>query len=188
MKTPQRSPILYIFLVLIVLAALVAYFSLNREPLPAASSIPEPAQQSSARQAPDFSVVNAAGETLSFSQWKGKPVVLNFWASWCPPCREEMPDFHKAYLANKDDVAFVMVNMTDGRRETLQKAQQFVDGQQFTFPVYFDTERSAARAYGLASLPTTVFVDRHGNVARRVVGAVDSEALQQGIALIRNIP
>ena len=134
--------------------------------------------------APDFTVYDGDGNPVKLSDFVGKPVVLNFWASWCPPCKGEMPDFDGAYRELGENVAFVMVNMTDGRQETLETAKDFLAGQDFAFPVYFDTDQDAAVTYGVTSLPTTYFIDADGNLAAYAMGAIDRETLDLGISYI----
>ena len=134
--------------------------------------------------APDFTVYDGDGNPVKLSDFVGKPVVLNFWASWCPPCKGEMPDFDGAYRELGENVAFVMVNMTDGRQETLETAKDFLAGQDFAFPVYFDTDQDAAVTYGVTSLPTTYFIDADGNLAAYAMGAIDRETLDLGVSYI----
>ena len=134
--------------------------------------------------APDFTVYDAEGNAVRLSDYAGRPVVLNFWASWCGPCKSEMPDFDAAHQELGEDVQFLMINMTDGSRETVDTASAYVAEQGFTFPVFYDTESEAALAYGAYSLPTTYFIDAEGYAVARGVGALSAEALQQGIDMI----
>ena len=135
-------------------------------------------------EAPDFTAVDADGTEVKLSDYVGKPIVLNFWASWCSPCKSEMPEFNAAWEELDGEVQFLMVNMTDGARETVESAQEYVEGEGFTFPVLFDTKSEAAIAYSAYSLPTTYFIDAEGYVTARAVGAIDGETLQKGLDLI----
>lgn len=136
--------------------------------------------------APDFEVIDKAGTPVKLSSFFGKPIVLNFWASWCGPCQSEMPDFNEKYAELGGDVHFVMVNMTDGGRETVETASAFIEKNGYDFPVLFDTKSEAAMTYGAYSLPTSFFINAEGHVIAQAVGAIDAATLQRGIDMIAN--
>ncbi len=136
-------------------------------------------------KAPDFTVLDTAGNNVKLSELFGKPIVLNFWASWCPPCKGEMPEFNKVYEEVGQDITFMMVDLVDGQRETQEKGAQYVKDEDFSFPVYFDTKQDAADKYGIASIPTTIFIDKDGYIVTGAQGAIDEKTLQKGIDLIR---
>ena len=141
-------------------------------------------KEDSKTAAPDFTAYDAAGKPVKLSDFRGKPVVLNFWASWCSPCKAEMPDFQKEYEAQGEAVQFLIINLTDGKQETVATASAYVAQQGYTFPVYYDTASSAAIAYGIRSIPNTFFIDSDGNVVAKATGAIDRATLQKGIDLI----
>lgn len=139
-------------------------------------------QEAAKTPAPDFTVEDAAGDPVKLSDHLGKPMVLNFWASWCGPCKSEMPEFDQVYAQMGEEVTFLMVNMTTGR-ETLESAKAYVAEQAFSFPVFYDTAGEAAAAYGVQSLPTTYFIDEEGNLAAWANSAISREILERGIAI-----
>ena len=130
----------------------------------------------------DFS--DADGTAHKLSEYKGKPVVLNFWASWCGPCRMEMPEFDEVYKARGEEVHFLMVNMTDGNRETVKTASEFVSKQGYSLPILYDTAHDAAQTYGVFSIPCTYFIDADGMLTAQARGAINKETLERGIDMI----
>lgn len=128
--------------------------------------------------APDFTVLDKDGNTVRLSDKFGKPVVINFWATWCPPCKQELPDFDKLSKEYGDRVVFMMVNLTDGYRDTVDGTKRFVSGKGYTFPVYFDTKDNAASAYNVSSIPQTTFIDAKGNIYTTRIGAMNEATLR----------
>ena len=134
--------------------------------------------------APDFTVYDENGKAYKLSDFFGKPIVLNFWASWCGPCQYEMPDFDAAYKKYGKDIHFIMVNLTDGSSETVKSASSFIKSKGYSFPVYYDTSLQASYEYGATSIPITFFIDSRGVVAAYGSGALDAETLERGISYI----
>ncbi len=136
--------------------------------------------------APNFTVYDLEGNEINLTDFFGKPIIINFWASWCGPCKMEMPDFNEAYESYKDDLTFLMVNMTDGSRETKELASSFIAESGYTFPVYYDTGYSAAITYSVSSLPTSYFINAEGELVTYARGAINAATLQKGIDMIYN--
>ncbi len=134
--------------------------------------------------APDFTLYTLDGTPIKLSDFEGKPTVLNFWASWCGPCKMEMPDLEEAYLEYGDEINFLIVNLTDGRSETVETAHAYIESQGYTFPVYYDTDMGGAYTYGVSAIPVTFFIDADGNILAYYQGAMTAEILQQGISMI----
>ena len=135
-------------------------------------------------EAPDFTVYDLEGNAYKLSDFRGKPVLLNFWASWCGPCQMEMPDFQKFYETHGDKVNFVIVNLTDGQQETVESASAFIAEKGYTFPVYYDTDIDAAMKYGVSAVPVSYFIDAEGYFVAWAQGALSADMLQQGMDLL----
>lgn len=148
------------------------------------STSPDEEPEPEMLKAPDFTVEDLEGNSVKLSDMEGKPVVLNFWASWCSPCKAEMPEFDSVYAELGSDVTFMMVNMTDGDRETKEKGAAYVYNQGFSFPVYYDTNQEGSYAYGIRSIPTTLFIDSSGYIITGAEGQLDEKTLRYGISLI----
>ena len=176
-------------LILLLSGASILYNRMSEANLPVENTKPAETQASQEDEAepmmaPDFIVLDREGEEVSLSDFIGKPVILNFWASWCGPCKSEMPEFEAAYQKYREEIQFMMVNLTDGSRETVETAAEYIAGEGYTFPVFFDTESDAAITYGATSIPVTYFVDAEGHLVAYGSGALSGEILQSGMEMI----
>ena len=151
---------------------------------PAEESSEAEGEEEESAPAPDFTVYDAEGNAVKLSDYFGKPIVLNFWASRCGPCQSEMPDFNEAHEKLGENVQFLMVNMTDGSRETVDTASEFIAAEGYSFPVFYDTDMDAAVTYSVYSLPSTYFIGADGSAVAKATGAIDAETLQTGIDMI----
>ena len=131
--------------------------------------------------APDFTVYDVDGNAYKLSDFRGKPVILNFWASWCGPCKAEMPEFENAYVEYGDQIHFIIVDLVDGQSETVESGSAYVTEMGYTFPVYFDTDMEAAFSYQVSAIPMSIFIDAQGIVVNSHVGMISADELQQNI-------
>ena len=127
--------------------------------------------------APTFKLKDLAGTDVAVEA-KGKPYIINFWATWCPPCQAEIPDLAAFHAAHKDTVDFYAVNL----QEDAQPVQKFMAERKVELPVVLDTQGAAANLYGVRAIPTTVVVDRDGKIAYRKTGGVTKEELEDVIS------
>ena len=126
--------------------------------------------------APDFSLQTLQGDTITLSDLRGQAVVINLWASWCPPCKAEMPALQRVHEDfSTSGLVILAVNATN--QDDLKAAERFVGENGLTFPILLDINGEVSRAYQLRSLPTTFFVDPDGMIQEVVVGGPMAEAL-----------
>lgn len=138
-------------------------------------------------QVSDFELSDLDGNRVKLSDFKGKAVVINFWATWCPPCKKEMPDFDllDKELKKNNDAVLLAVNMTDGKRDTESKVKSFVKDNGYGMRVLLDTEGKAATLYDIKWLPTTVLVDRKGILHWQIFGETTKETILKVIKEIK---
>ena len=199
MKSKKTVLIIILAFAVLMAGATVLYNRLGADMAPSQLATQPPATEAPVPEAtevpgetlpepqivPDFTVFDIDGNEVHLHDFLGKPIVLNFWASWCGPCMSEMPDFNEKYQELGEEVQFLMVNMTDGGRETVEAASGFVADQGYSFPVFYDSAQHAAYVYSVYSLPTTFFIDAEGYPIAYAAGAISADNLQQGIDLIR---
>lgn len=131
-------------------------------------------------EAPDFTVWDQDGNQTSLKEiLEGKPAVINFWTSKCPPCKEEMPDFEELYQEIKDQVQFIMVDGVGCMGETEESGRTYVEEQGFTFPVYYDLEMDGVLNYGIRAFPTTYILNKEGRLVTGGSGMIAKETLQE---------
>jgi cytochrome c biogenesis protein CcmG/thiol:disulfide interchange protein DsbE len=126
--------------------------------------------------APDFELKTPAGDSVKLSDLRGQAVLLNLWATWCPPCRAEMQTIEEVYNEyNEQGFTVLAVNMT--YQDDPLEIMPFVESQGLTYPILFDETGDMARAYQLKSLPSSYFIDRDGMINEVVIGGPMAEAL-----------
>ena len=134
---------------------------------------------SNSAKAPDFNLKDQYGVTHSLENYKGKVIFLNFWATWCPPCKKEMPDIeniYKEYGENKKDVVILGVNS-----EKENEVKKFLKDKGYTFPTVIDENSEVMRKYFIQAFPTSFVIDKEGNVYGYVMGGLTKEQIKQVI-------
>lgn len=145
-------------------------------------------EQSDPSATPNFTLLDSQGNSHTLSDYKGKVVFLNFWATWCPPCQEEMPDLQEVYEEygeNSGDVIFLTVanpiTEENPKNSDISEAEltEFVKQKGFTFPVLFDTTGDVLRNFQISAFPTTFMIDAQGEVYGYVAGALEKDTMKQ---------
>ena len=124
--------------------------------------------------APAFSLETMTGETISLTDYSGTPVILNFWASWCPPCRAEMPALQAVYADYQSKVGILAINASN--QDSLPGAREIQSTFLLTFPILMDYSGSIQEIYSISSLPTTFFIDSEGIIDRIEIGGPLTES------------
>ena len=137
----------------------------------------EPIEKGRTIQAADFSLPTLTGEEQSLASEKGKVVIINFWASWCNPCNIEAPHLQSYYEKHQADVEILAVNVT--AKDNKAAAQKFVDQYGLTFPILLDQTGDVSTMYGAFTIPTTIILNRNGEIKQEIAGPLEEDQLEQ---------
>lgn len=124
--------------------------------------------------APNFTLKNLAGEEVSLKDYRGNKVMVNFWATWCPPCKEEMPAMERFYKENSKEVEILAVNL-----DPQNNVKGFVEENGLTFPILLDKEGRTQQTYSVISIPTTLIIDEQGLIIKKQIGSLTFEQMQE---------
>lgn len=161
------------FIGILLLAAAWIFVSADRNGTTTAGLISAP---QAGFLAPDFTLETLEGESVTLSDLRGQVVLVNFWATWCPPCKAEMPAFEQAYQ-DYADKGFVLLAVNAIQQDSVPAIDIFKANNGLSFPILLDTDSSISRAYQVQSLPTSFFVDKDGVISEVVIGGPMAEAL-----------
>jgi peroxiredoxin len=170
MKTTQHR---FLYAITLILGFAWIFVSADKSGTSTSGKIPAPQQ---GFLAPDFELQTTTGETVKLSDLRGQAVLVNLWATWCPPCRAEMPAIEKVYNEYKDDGLVVLaINMT--YQDDPSNISPFINEYGLTFPILLDETSETANAYQLRSLPSSYFIGRDGIINEVIIGGPMAEAL-----------
>jgi peroxiredoxin len=139
-----------------------------------------PSTVSQERPAPDFTLPDLNGDRVSLAQFRGQPVVINFWATWCPPCRDEIPRLVEAYQREKDGVVFMAIS-----DEPANVVGPFVKQNAIPYVNLLDSGDRVSSAYGIKALPTTLFISRDGEIVVHYTGEMSARIIEEGLRRIK---
>ncbi len=136
------------------------------------------------KKAPDFTLTDITGRSLSLSSLKGKTVLVNFWATWCPPCRNEMPSLNRLFKAYKDQGLIVLAVSTDRSPSTVK---DFLSRYPADFQVFMDADMQTSRRYRVFSMPTGFLLDKNGVIIKRYLGEEDWDSPEIRSEIIKTL-
>jgi peroxiredoxin len=132
--------------------------------------------------APDFELTTLDGKKVKLSDYQGKKVILNFWATWCPPCKAEMPHMQNYYedFAEQENVEILAVNLTSG--DSADKVEDFVRDYGLTFPIPMDVEGEVGQTFEAITIPTSYMIDTKGRIQNKIVGPMDDQMIEDFVS------
>jgi len=182
--------IILVIVGVVVIAGAYIWFSMPKTTeqtiaAPVVKSAPVPVQRSAAVQkvaavkgaiAPDFELKNMAGENIRLSDYRGKVVVLNFWATWCPPCKKEMPSMERLYqVFSGSDFVMLAVN---SEKNGYKNVERFQKNKNYSFPVLLDSDAAVQKTYRVSAFPETFIIDKKGVIVEKVIGGIKWDGQQ----------
>jgi len=194
----KRMPLILSLILLVIALTVTVMFDrlVDRDRLAEVSTIPdytrpvkesadptEQTQPEGRKDAPNIRFTDAEGNTHTLEEFRGKPVVINFWASWSGPSYRELAMFQEAYNDYKEQVYFLMINVTSDDQETREQADRMISEGGYTFPVYYDEDASAANDFEVVTVPTTFFVDSNGKAIAYAAGELNRYNFERGLSL-----
>lgn len=138
----------------------------GKEGLLAAASLPQIGQA-----APDFALKDTSGKKISLSNYKGRVIMINFWATWCPPCRYEMPSMETLFKEYNKKGFEILAISSDSQGEKI--VRPFMEFYELSFIALMDTDGEVHSLYGVTSIPTTYIIDKQGNITHKIMGPRD---------------
>ena len=194
MNTHAKTLLGVVVFAVLIIAALLIYHALHEDHAPdnlvvldeTPTDIVPDAQADEPTEVrepiPDFVLLDEMGNERQISEFFDKPIVLNFWATWCPSCVRETPYFEMLYREHGENIHVIKVNLLDGQRETRDVVDRFMYENEYTFPLYFDV--NGAAAFGVRGIPVTYFIEVGGYPVAMAQGALNERTLQQGLDAI----
>lgn len=181
MKNSIKIILLVTSLVIVVAGALVGYNILKENNNISYTEETSVQTKETLAKFSDFTFYDLEGKELKLSDFAGKPIVLNFWATWCPPCKEEMPLFESAYQEYGEEIEFIMLNLTDGEKDNEQSVNEFISENNYTFPTYLDKLADGAQTYSIYTIPQTFFINSKGYIIYSQTGAMRNDVFNTNI-------
>lgn len=176
-KLQQSKMMLAIALILILggLGSLIWMSFKTAEPKPTTNSYGAPALAQQGGSVTDFSIGSLDGDNIALADYEGDVIIMNFWATWCPPCRAEMPGLNRFYEAHQDEG---LVILAINEEEAVETVRPFIQANNFTFPVLLDLQGRVAQQYSTRSFPTTFIIDRQGVIQHVQTGEISERELE----------